>query len=106
MNFTDNPFEKMMKQVPRACRPEAQKAPPGSPCRDCSYWRGMACVGTCYRDLILLGKEAGTSGSMGTLQSQATLQGEEEQRSGADFGPTWPEVAERSLRRRGPKLAL
>lgn len=44
-----------------------------------------------------------TSGNMGSPQSRKTLWGEEEQRSGADFGPGWPEVAERSLRRRGPK---
>jgi len=61
MNFTDSPFEKMMKQVPRAYRPEVRKPPPGSPCRGCTFWRGMACVGTCYRDLAL----STTSGQLG-----------------------------------------
>ena len=65
MNFTDSPFEKMMKQVPRAYRPEMQKPPPGSHCCGCTFWRGMACVGTCYRDLKLPGKEAATSGQLG-----------------------------------------
>ena len=46
---------------------------------------------------------AETSENMGPPQSRKTLWGEEEQRSGADFGPDWPEVAERSLQRRGPK---
>lgn len=96
MNFTDSPFEKMMKQKPRSGRPEkTPKTKPGSPCYGCSFWRGAACIGTCYRDL--------TSGNMETRQSQAALPGKEEQRSGADFGPSWPEVAERSLQRRGPK---
>jgi hypothetical protein len=30
---------------------------------------------------------------LGPPQSRMTLWGEEEQRSGADFGPSWPEVA-------------
>ena len=47
--------------------------------------------------------EAATSENMGPPQSCKTLWGEEAQRSGADFGPNWPEVAERSLQRRGPK---
>ena len=46
---------------------------------------------------------AATSENMGPPQSRKTLWGEEAQRSGADFGPIWPEVAERSLQRRGPK---
>ena len=62
MNFTDSPYEKMMKEVPRPPRPEAVKAPPGSPCRDCSFWRGEPCVGTCYRDLTDPRKEDGASG--------------------------------------------
>lgn len=57
MRFTDSPFEKMMQEVPRP-RPNAGKNPPlGSPCRDCSFWQGMACVGTCYRDLMIQRKE-------------------------------------------------
>ncbi|WP_370738184.1 hypothetical protein [Scatolibacter rhodanostii] len=35
--------------------------PPGSPCCGCSYWRGMACVGVCYRDLT----RSRTSGQVG-----------------------------------------
>lgn len=51
MNFTNSPFEKMMKQVPPAPRPVIRSAPPASPCRGCAYWQGAACVGTCYRAL-------------------------------------------------------
>lgn len=61
MDFTDSPFERMMRQVPRAYRPEISKAPPDSPCCGCSYWQGVACVGICYKDLTQPRKEAGTS---------------------------------------------
>ena len=44
-----------------------------------------------------------TSENMGPPQSRETLWGEEAQRIGADIGPNWPDVAERSLQRRGPK---
>lgn len=60
--FTDSPFERMMQEIPRAYRPEPYTAPPGSACRECSYWRGMPCVGTCYRELTATQKEAETSG--------------------------------------------
>ncbi|AYF41831.1 hypothetical protein CN246_09450 [Ethanoligenens harbinense] len=64
MNFTDSPFERMMKQVPRPCRGTVRKPPPGSPCRKCEYWRGAPCVGICYRKLLLARREA-TSGQLG-----------------------------------------
>jgi len=62
-NFTNSPFEKMMKQTPRP-RTEPMKQPPeNSPCRGCSFWQGMACVGLCYKELTLPRKEVGvTSG--------------------------------------------
>nr|WP_312279395.1 hypothetical protein [Oscillibacter sp.] len=62
MNFTDNPFERMMKQKPRPMRPAPpKKPPPGSPCYGCSYWRGIPCLGICYRELTL----SRTSGQLG-----------------------------------------
>lgn len=64
MNFTDSPFERMMKQVPRPCRGTVHKPPIGSPCRDCEYWNGAPCVGICYRKLLLSRREA-TSGQFG-----------------------------------------
>ncbi len=48
MNFTNRPYERMMKQFPRNREITPQKAPKGSPCAGCSYWRGIACV-FCYR---------------------------------------------------------
>ena len=61
--FTDSPYEKMMQEIPLPLRPgPVEKAPPGSPCRDCGYWRGMPCVGTCFRDLTAPRKEEGTCG--------------------------------------------
>ena len=58
MNFTDSPFEKMMKQVPRPPRPGPARRPPrGSPCRKCRFWSGSVCIGVCYRDLLISPKE-------------------------------------------------
>lgn len=71
MNFTDSPFEKMMREVPRPPRPVSSKAPQGSPCRDCSYWRGMACVGTCYKELTAAREVDGTSGHFVQKSRQA-----------------------------------
>ena len=59
--FTDSPYERMMQEVPRPGQPEAVQAPEGSACRGCSYWRGVACVGICYRELTA-GMGAATSG--------------------------------------------
>lgn len=65
MNFTGSPYEKMMKEKPRAYHPNPTRKPPkGSLCRDCSYWNGSMCVGICYRDLIFPQRE-GTSGQLG-----------------------------------------
>lgn len=51
MNFTNSPFERMMKERPRPQAPAVPRAPEGSPCRRCSYWRGIACV-SCYKELL------------------------------------------------------
>ena len=55
MKFTNSPYETMMQQVPRYERPEPVKAPEGSRCHGCPYWRGIGCV-ACYRELL---KDAG-----------------------------------------------
>ena len=47
MNFTNSPYERIMKEVPRYEKLAPQKAPEGSPCVRCSYWRGITCV-FCY----------------------------------------------------------
>ena len=39
MKFTNSPYETMMQQVPRYERPEPVKAPEGSRCHGCPYWR-------------------------------------------------------------------
>ena len=44
-------YEAMMQQVPRYERPEPVKAPEGSRCYGCPYWRGIGCV-ACYRELL------------------------------------------------------
>ncbi len=51
MNFTNNPFEKMMKEKPRPKAPAERKPPRGSACCGCSYWRGVGCV-VCYKELL------------------------------------------------------
>ena len=51
MNFTNSPYEKMMKQRPRPLAPSVPKAPKGSRCSGCPYWRGISCV-SCYRELL------------------------------------------------------
>jgi len=55
--FTDSPFERLMMQKPRERRERQPPAPPsrGHPCRGCHYYDG-ACVGPCYRDLIITPK--------------------------------------------------
>ena len=51
MNFTNSPYETMMKR-PSHIQPQATpKAPKGSRCDGCPYWRGIACM-SCYRDLL------------------------------------------------------
>ncbi len=48
MNFTNSHYERMMKEVPHYEKPALQKAPKGSPCAECPYWRGIVCV-FCYQ---------------------------------------------------------
>ena len=49
MNFTNSPYEHMKKEIPHKAAPTPQKAPEGTPCAGCSYWRGSGCV-FCYRE--------------------------------------------------------
>ena len=51
MNFTNNPYEKMMKEKPKPINPTYPKAPKGTPCEGCPYWRGIVCV-FCFRLLV------------------------------------------------------
>ena len=64
-NFTDSPFEKMMKQTPRGYREPVAVPPPDSPCRGCTIWRGMACMGLCRRKIKPPAKEGAASGPLG-----------------------------------------
>lgn len=54
MNFTNSPYETMMKRPPRSGAPALPKAPGGSRCHGCAYWRGIACV-SCYKELLKAG---------------------------------------------------
>ena len=51
MNFTKSPFEAMMKKPSHIQTPPPSKAPKGSRCHGCPYWRGIGCV-SCYRELM------------------------------------------------------
>lgn len=51
MNFTNSPFERMMKEKPRPQPPAVKKPPRGSACFGCAYWRGIACA-SCYQKLL------------------------------------------------------
>lgn len=52
MNFTNSPYEPMMKKPSYSKMPAAPgAAPKGSRCHGCPYWRGIACV-SCYRELL------------------------------------------------------
>lgn len=51
MNFTNNPYERMMKEIPHKDIPAPQKAPEGTPCAGCPYWREIACV-FCYQERL------------------------------------------------------
>ena len=48
MNFTDSPYERLMKERPASEPEKSSLAPKGSPCYRCPYWRGIACV-YCFR---------------------------------------------------------
>ena len=41
----------MMKRPSHIQPPATPKAPKGSRCDGCPYWRGIACM-SCYRDLL------------------------------------------------------
>ena len=49
MNFTNTPYERMMKEIPHPEVPAPQKAPEGTPCAGCPYWWEIGCV-FCYRE--------------------------------------------------------
>lgn len=51
MRFTNSPYEKMMREIPRYERRSPPKAVADSPCHGCPYWRGICCV-PCYRELL------------------------------------------------------
>lgn len=51
MNFTNSPYETMMKRPSHIQPPATPKDPKGSRCDGCPYWRGIACM-SCYRDLL------------------------------------------------------
>lgn len=50
--FTDSPFERMMREVPKVQPPEPvpqKAAPKGHPCYGCGQY-GAICIRPCYRD--------------------------------------------------------
>lgn len=58
MRFTNSPFERMMQQRPTGGGvPRPAPLPRTHPCHGCGSYKGMKCVGPCYRDLIIKPKE-------------------------------------------------
>ena len=51
MNFTNSPYETMMKRPSHIQPPATPKAPKGSRCDGCPYWRGIGCM-FCYREQL------------------------------------------------------
>ncbi len=51
-NFTDSPFERMMKERPHPCVDVPRRPKPGTLCCRCSFWRGTPCMNVCYRKLM------------------------------------------------------
>ena len=51
MNFTNSPYETMMKRPSHIQPPATPKAPKGSRCDGCPYWHGIGCV-FCYREQL------------------------------------------------------
>ncbi len=57
-HFTDNPFERLMKQRPRQRQEKLSPVLPKShPCYGCSYLQGSCGTGVCYRELIISKKQ-------------------------------------------------
>ena len=46
-DFTNSPYERIMKEIPHYEKSAPQKAPEGLPCAGCPYWREISCV-FCY----------------------------------------------------------
>ena len=62
-----------------ALRGIVRKPPPGSPCRNCDYWNGTACLGVCYRDLLILQRKGhSTSGHNGPMTREGKTYGIDE----------------------------
>ena len=49
MNFTKSPYEAMMKKPSHIQTPPPSKAPKGSRCHGCPYWRGIVAQGSAAR---------------------------------------------------------
>ena len=58
MNFTNSPFERMMKERPRPQAPAVSRPPKGSACRGCAYWRDIRCAIRSFCRPRLAGGEA------------------------------------------------
>lgn len=52
MNFTNSPYEALMKEPSYLnLPPSPAPAPEGTKCHGCPYWKGIACV-FCYREKL------------------------------------------------------
>lgn len=97
MNFTNSPYEKMMKEIPRPGRG-------GNDCCDgCRYLKECKSQkGRCRKRFRTLLVEPRTSDKRAPAKSKDFV-GKGGATERGDFGTSWPEGTERSLGRRGPK---
>lgn len=55
MYFTDSPYERMMKQIPKGGPIPGEGPPPlpeGHPCHGCCYAANGPCIGYCLKELM------------------------------------------------------
>lgn len=65
MNFTDSPYERLMKELPRpSLKDEVFRPRRPSSCQACSEWDGRVCIGSCGYDPAV-SKKAAPSGQLG-----------------------------------------
>lgn len=51
--FTNSPLEPFMRQRPGGgAKPRPVLPPKGHKCHGCAFFKGVRCVGICYRDLL------------------------------------------------------
>lgn len=96
MNFTNSPFERMMKEIPRPGHGGSDLC---AGCRHLKECKGQN--GRCRKKFRTLIVEPRTSDGRAPAKSKDFV-GKGGTTERGDFGTSWPEGTEHSLGRRGP----